>query len=117
MSILEGAKSEAMARDYLLRQGLQWRESNYRSRMGEIDLIMQDATHVIFVEVRARRSAVFGGALASITHAKRQKLLKTAMCYLQQHRLYDSHASRFDVLTLQGQPPVIDWLQNAFGTD
>ncbi|PJD94157.1 MAG: YraN family protein [Legionella sp.] len=117
MSQKEGTKAECIARDYLLSQGLQWRTSNYRSRMGEIDLIMQQGDYVVFVEVRARRSSTYGGAIESITPTKRQKIIKTAVLYLQQYKLYDRYVGRFDVLALQGQPPTIHWIPNAFTMD
>lgn len=117
MSQVEGSKAECIARDYLLSQGLQWRASNFRSRVGEIDLIMQDGREVVFVEVRARRSTAYGGAVESITYAKRQKIIKTAMLYLQQYKLYDRYVGRFDVLALQGQPPTIHWIKHAFEMD
>ena len=117
MSQKKGLEAEKIACDYLIAQGLRWRESNYSTRMGEIDLIMQEGTCLVFVEVRARSTVLYGSALESITHAKRQKILKTAHCYLQQHKLYGRYASRFDVLTLQGTPPIIEWIKHAFDMD
>lgn len=117
MSLKKGVEAEQWACDYLVSQGLQWISSNYRCRMGEIDLIMRDGRYLVFVEVRARVSMVFGGALASITHAKRQKLLKTALMYVMAHKLQDKQALRFDVLSLDGNPPQVNWIKNAFGSD
>ncbi len=115
MSLQKGWVAEDLAREYLLRQGLIWRASNYRSRMGEIDLIMQDGSHMVFVEVRARSSAAFGDALESVTTAKQLKIMKAATYYLQCHALLEQYPCRFDVVALQGQPPIIHWVQNAFG--
>ena len=117
MSLQLGLAAERLARDYLLKQGLVWRESNYRAQMGEIDLIMQDHDYLVFIEVRARRSDVFGGAVESITAFKRRKILHTAAAYVQRYRLQAQYMSRVDVLVLQGQPPTIDWIPNAFGAD
>ncbi|MDP1996955.1 MAG: YraN family protein, partial [Gallionella sp.] len=62
----DGAQAEQHAARYLQQQGLKPVAQNYRSRFGEIDLIMQDGATLVFVEVRLRRSANFGGAAASI---------------------------------------------------
>ena len=59
MSQKTGALAEQYACEYLTSQGLQWVVSNYRSRLGEIDLIMRDGSYLVFVEVRARASNAF----------------------------------------------------------
>lgn len=117
MSIKQGTQAEHLARDYLITQGLQWVESNYRCVMGEIDLIMRDGAWLVFVEVRARSSLLFGGAMASVTRSKQQKLLKTAARYLQAKSLYDKQATRFDVLCMDGPKAQMTWIKNAFGVD
>ena len=111
-----GALYEQQACDYLISQGLRWVSSNYSCRMGEIDLIMQDGDCLVFVEVRARASNAFGGALASVTYSKQQKLIKTAMLYLMVNRQHH-RPMRFDVLSVEGVPAVITWVKNAFGSD
>lgn len=108
-----GAGAEAMAAAFLEQQGLVIVERNYRCRMGEIDLIARDGATTVFVEVRQRRSSAFGGAAASITSAKRVKLLKTARHYLS--RLHAAPPCRFDALLIEGEPPRIEWIRNAFG--
>lgn len=117
MSQQKGFAAESIAKDYLLAQGLTWRASNYHSRMGEIDLIMQYKEYVVFVEVRSRSSNLFGGAIESITPSKRHKIMKTASGYMQQHTLHYQYVARFDVLVLQGHPAIIQWIPNAFGLD
>lgn len=115
MSLVSGFAAEATARDYLIAQGMKWIESNYRCRLGEIDLIMRDKDYLVFVEVRSRASNVYGGAVESITYGKQQKLLKTASLYLLTHKLQDKVASRFDVISIEGKPPQLTWIKNAFG--
>lgn len=117
MSQKAGYLAEERARDYLISQGLKWHESNYRSRLGEIDLIMRDGDYLVFVEVRARTSPAFGGAIESITYNKKQKLMKTASLYLLAKKLQDKQAIRFDVLSIEGRAPKITWIKNAFGAD
>ncbi len=117
MSQTIGFLAEEQARTYLVSQGLQWVESNFSSRTGEIDLIMQDKEHLVFVEVRKRASRVFGGAMASVTPHKQQKLLKTALYYLMVRQRQGQDALRFDVLGLEGVPAELIWIKNAFGSD
>ncbi len=107
-----GREAEDAAAVYLETQGLKVIERNYHSRFGEIDLIMRDGHTLVFVEVRARRSSAYGGAAASITAAKRDRLIAAARQYLAgQARL---PACRFDVVLLEGDPPRVEWLRNAF---
>lgn len=115
MSQVTGFAAEASAREYLVTQGMTWVESNYRCRLGEIDLIMQDKNYLVFVEVRSRASKTYGGALESITYSKQQKLLKTASHYLLTHQLHETAPIRFDVVSIEGKPPELIWISNAFG--
>lgn len=108
-----GAPAEALAAAFLEQRGLTIVERNYRCRLGEIDLVAHDGGTTVFVEVRRRASASFGSAAASITAAKRRKLLKTARHYLA--RLRTAPQCRFDALLIEGEPPRIEWIRNAFG--
>jgi putative endonuclease len=106
-----GAQAEQQALDYLLAQGLRLVERNFRCRGGEIDLIMREGEQLVFVEVRYRRSARYGGALASVDRRKQGRLITAALHYLQRHRT--AGATRFDVVALEGETPV-QWVRNAF---
>ena len=106
-----GEQGEALAADFLRREGLTIAARNYSCRFGEIDLIARDGNIIVFVEVRSRASDAFGGAAASITAAKREKLLKTACHYLA--TLQPTPPCRFDAVLLTGDPPRIEWLRNA----
>lgn len=106
-----GEQAEALAADFLQRQGLTIAARNYSCRFGEIDLIAHEGDVVVFVEVRSRAGNAFGGAAASITAAKRDKLLKTACHYLT--TLPSTPPCRFDAVLLTGDPPRIEWLRNA----
>ena len=108
-----GRDAEAMAAAFLQARGLTILERNYRCRLGEIDLVARDGATTVFVEVRRRASSAFGGAAGSITSAKRLKLLKAARHYISRlRRLPDC---RFDALLIEGEPPRIEWIRNAFG--
>ena len=108
-----GVDAEAMAATFLEARGLTIVARNYRCRLGEIDLVARDGGTTVFVEVRRRASSSFGGAAASITSAKRLKLLKAARHYLS--RLPTMPECRFDALLIEGEPPRIEWIRDAFG--
>ena len=78
---------------------------------------MRDGAYLVFIEVRQRSAKSHGSALESVTRSKQQKLIKTALYYLQVNRLLDKQACRFDVLSLDGAPLQIAWVKNAFGLD
>ncbi|SDA69424.1 MULTISPECIES: YraN family protein [unclassified Janthinobacterium] len=103
-----GRQAEDDALAYLLLQGLVLLQRNYLCRGGELDLIMRDGASVVFVEVRLRSSAAYGGALASITPAKQRRMVLAAQTWLLgQKRL---PACRFDALCIDGGH--ISWLKN-----
>ena len=111
--ISQGAQAEQLAVQYLQQQGLKLIVQNYRSRFGEIDLIMQHGTTVVFIEVRLRRNAGFGGAAASIDARKQQRIISTAQQYLA--GLARIPACRFDVVLLDdAEGRNMQWLKNAF---
>jgi putative endonuclease len=108
-----GAQAELWAAQYLQQQGLKPVTQNYRSRFGEIDLIMQDGAALVFIEVRLRRHATFGGAAASIDAHKQQRIIRTAQQYLA--NLARTPPCRFDaVLMDDAQGHNVQWLKNAF---
>jgi putative endonuclease len=108
-----GEPAENLAAAFLEGHGLKVLERNYRCRFGEIDIVAASGAVLVFVEVRARRSAAFGGAAGSITAAKRRRLVAAARHYLARRRA--ANACRFDVVLLQGEEPRIEWVVNAFG--
>lgn len=108
-----GAQAEQWAAQYLLRQGLQLVEQNYRTRFGEIDLIMKEAGVLVFVEVRLRSNEDYGGAAASIDAHKQRRVIIAAQQYLT--RLARIPPCRFDVLLLNNvEGERVQWLKNAF---
>lgn len=113
MSRKIGNDYENVALGYLQRRGLKLVCRNFYSRCGEIDLIMQDKNALVFVEVRYRRSSLFGKSEETVNYYKQQRIIKAAHYYLlkfPQNREY-----RFDVLAINHQnTQSIHWIQNAF---
>lgn len=112
----QGKLAEQTACAYLQKSGLTLLQSNYHCRYGEIDLIMKDKIEIIFVEVRKRNRIDFGNAIESITIHKQQKLIKTAVHFLQHHNWLYRKPSRFDIVAIH---PIdgtmqLEWIKNAF---
>jgi len=112
----DGEKAEALAERHLAAQGLTTIARNLRSRWGEIDLIAADGDTVVFVEVRLRSDARYGGAAASISAAKQTRLVRTAESFLAgQGRAYANRPCRFDVILLDRlDARSIEWIRGAF---
>ena len=112
-----GKAAELYAQDYLTQAGLSTISTNWSCRFGEIDLIMLEQDTVVFVEVRYRKSARFGGALDSVDTYKRAKLITTAEHFLNENPQWLEHSCRFDVITAHQsstQDMTLDWIQDAF---
>lgn len=107
-----GREAEAAAARHLERHGLRVVARNFRVRGGEIDLICRDGATLVFVEVRLRRDGDFGGAAASITAAKRRRIVLAASHYLAGRA--ESNC-RFDCVLLDGER--LEWLRDAFAAD
>jgi putative endonuclease len=105
-----GSAAEEAAANFLARQGLEIVARNYRTRMGEIDLVARDGATLVFVEVRMRSSAHFGGGAESIGPRKQARIVAAARQYLA--RLRHEPPCRFDVVTLDDGSPA--WLRAAF---
>jgi putative endonuclease len=108
---LLGQTAETRAEAFLKTRGLTLVARNWRCRFGEIDLVMRDGATLVFIEVRLRSRADFGGAAASVTPAKQKKLLAAARQYLT--TLKTLPPCRFDVVALSGDGAP-EWIRNAF---
>ena len=114
-----GDNAEQTALVYLQDQGLKLVTRNYQCRSGEIDLVMRDGNTLVFVEVRFRRDAGFGGGEASVDQFKQRKLIRAAQHYLQHNSLTDLVPCRFDVVAIDRNEchqdaRHINWIQHAF---
>jgi len=112
-----GQEAEAYALRYLQQHGLQLITRNWSCKRGELDLVMLDGDTVVFVEVRYRRHAGWGGALESVDFRKQEKLILAAQWFLQSESKWSDSPCRFDVVAINGDPgkePALNWLQHAF---
>ncbi|MBI4090270.1 MAG: YraN family protein [Candidatus Kerfeldbacteria bacterium] len=91
-----GWRGEAAARAWLEQRGFVFLAQHFRTRAGEIDLVMQDDRHLVFVEVKTRRSRRFGVPEESVTERKLERLQAAAEVWLQRHPW--SGPVRFDLV-------------------
>lgn len=113
-----GQSGEAEAEQFLRAKGYVIVAKNYRSRLGEIDLVALHKHTVVFVEVRSLSGPEFGDPLATVTPRKQRHIAQTALAYLSRYQLHDQ-AARFDVIGIQWhngarRPARISHIQDAF---
>lgn len=112
-----GRRAEELAARFLERKGLRVLARNFRCRGGEIDLVCADGAALVFVEVRLRRHAGYGGAAASVTQAKQRRVILAARHYLAAHAAAERDC-RFDCVLLDGLAAGgIEWVRDAFAAD
>ena len=109
-----GCDAETRAAQHLRAAGLELLRRNYRCRMGELDIVARDGAVLVVAEVRLRSSARYGGAAASITHAKQRRIVRATRHLLARYPALQRLPVRFDaVLVPLGDGP-IEWLRGAF---
>lgn len=94
-----GRKGEEAASEYLKKQGYSIIETNYRSKLGEIDIIARDGNMVVIVEVRTKTGLAFGRPEESINHEKARKLHRLALQYIQSN-YHREMPSRIDLIAV-----------------
>jgi putative endonuclease len=113
---LFGQEGESAAERYLRRKGYRILERNARSSLGELDLVVEDGAVLVFVEVKARHSDAYGGAVHAVHRRKQDKLIQLAAQYLARHHI-NNRPCRFDVVLVQesgAHDTQVDHIQNAF---
>jgi putative endonuclease len=108
----KGDAAEIAAARLLAARGIEVVARNFRIRGGEIDLVCRDGATTVFVEVRLRTRQDFGGAAASITAAKQQRLILAARHWLARH---GDTPCRFDAVLSDGAS--LEWIRDAFRPD
>jgi putative endonuclease len=112
-----GSDAERLAEQFLRRQGLIQISRNFRCRLGEIDLIMQDLACLVFIEVRFRRSNRFSRASLTVDSHKQRKIVSTAALFLARESRYANSVCRFDVVAIDADEDgnnSIEWIKDAF---
>ncbi|MFC1704235.1 YraN family protein [Candidatus Omnitrophota bacterium] len=114
-----GESGEALAVEHLTKLGYRIIEKNFRSRLGEIDIIAKQKNTICFIEVKTRSDLKKGYPQEAITKRKQHHLTRVALGYLKENGLMDKSA-RFDVVSIlkrEDATPAIDIIKNAFYLD
>ena len=114
-----GKRGEGIAVSYLKKQGYKIIEKNYKTKLGEIDIIAKDKGVISFIEVRSKNSVGFGSPEETVTRKKETKISKAALTYIKRYKL-ENETCRFDVVSIQGDDspdPEIKLIKNAFDLD
>ena len=115
---LFGNKVETQAEHWLVDKGLKPLNRNYSCQWGEIDIIMEDSTYLVFIEVRYRKQSIYGSPAETVTRKKQQKIRLTAEHFLLSHSQHRRKNCRFDVIAAQpgnsSGKLSFNWIRNAF---
>lgn len=110
MKFFKGRKGEDLALEYLEKNGFVIIEKNFRSRFGEIDLIVKDGQTIVFVEVKYRLSENYGSPKEAVTNEKIKKIIRTAQYFITKNNFNSLY--RFDVVSIYKDK--IEHIKNAF---
>ena len=115
-----GRSGEELASEFLKKLGYRILFNNYRSCLGEIDIVARDKDAICFIEVKTRSSKEFGLPQESVTRQKQKKLARLATAFLKEKNLLEQSA-RFDVVSVvlapDNQKPEIEVFKNAFSLE
>ncbi len=107
-----GAQKEEQVCAYLLSEGIDIRERNFRCRQGEIDIVGYDGAYLVFFEVKYRSGKRAGSAAEAVGTAKQRKICRVSDHYRMLHRCGEDTPVRFDVVAIDGAS--VQWIKNAF---
>lgn len=116
-SVDVGAGKESLAAEYLQKKGYRLWERNYHCREGEIDLVVNRESLIVFVEVKSRSSQKFGMPSEAVTATKRRKIIRAAERYLYERGLLEGWYIRYDIVSIlapKNQSPLIEHIEDAF---
>lgn len=114
-----GRKGEDLAQAFLKKQGYRIIGRNYKTRLGELDIIGEDRGTVVFIEVRSASSKAFGSPEYSIDRKKKNQIAKIAVSYIKERGL-ENRDCRFDVVCVEGvnsPEPKLNLIKNAFALE
>ena len=107
-----GLKGEVLAKEYLINKEYIILTTNYKNKIGEIDIIAKKDNVIVFIEVKTRESIKYGYPREAVNFYKQQKIRNVATVYLKFKGLYDKVLVRFDVIDIVGDK--ITHIENAF---
>lgn len=113
-NISKGNAGEELAKNYLINKGYNILESNYRNKIGEIDIIAIDKDILVFIEVKTRTSISYGYAFEAVGIRKQNKIINTSLVYIK-YRKFHNVQVRYDIIEVYLTNPLkINHLDNAY---
>ena len=109
----KGSRYEETAASFLIQNGYDILERNYRRKTGEIDLIARDGDVLVFFEVKCRKLKKKGFPEEAVNDRKQERIYRTAEWYLKEHHISFEARCRFDVISILDDH--ISHIKNAFG--
>lgn len=110
-----GKRGEELAAGLLKENGYKILVRNYKTKLGEIDIVASEKDTICFIEVKARQSDRFGLPSEAISGSKQRQISKAALMFLKEKNLLDKKA-RFDVISViySNDKPQLELIKNAF---
>ena len=111
----QGRRGEDEAGSYLERRGYTILDRNWRTRLGELDIVCRKGKLIVFVEVKTRAQNSLAAPGDAVTRQKQQRLIRAASAYLSKHGLWD-RSCRFDLITvvMAGPRPDVEHTVDVF---
>ncbi len=107
-----GTDYEIKAGEFLNANGVRDITYNYRTRIGEIDIIGYDGGVLVFFEVKYRRTGKMGSAADAVDMRKQYRICRVSDHYMMTHHISPDTQVRYDVITIDGNR--LDWIENAY---
>ena len=111
-----GSRGEELAAAFLVGNGFELIERNFRCKGGEVDIVAKDGTTLVFIEVKSRTTLSYGVPQLAVTPFKQRQISKAALTWLARNHRHDSPA-RFDVIAIllgRDYQHKIEHIKNAF---
>lgn len=108
-----GAEYEQIAVEYMISKGYRIVERNYRTSYGEIDIILEKDSALIFCETKFRSSSLCGDPLEAVDRRKQKRISRVALFYYATHGYFEGVPCRFDVIGIYGDGTICH-IENAF---
>ena len=113
--LIKGKDAESAAAAFLKKQGLKILSKNQRYTVGELDIIAEDQSGIVFIEVKYRSNPSFGSAAEMVSSQKQARLQKAASLWMQKNNPNMEKPCRFDVIAISDPDyKKIEWIKNAF---
>lgn len=110
---IKGKAGEDIVSKYIEKQGYEVIERNFRTSIGEIDIIAAHDGCIVFIEVKTRKNDEYGMPAEAVDTKKQQTISRVASQYLQKYNKFD-YPVRFDVAEVWIEQSKITIIQNAF---